>query len=56
MAVHVGATHRIWLFMVARSGKESPSERNQSQTLRADPSSVNFENTVLSAPTTASSG
>ena len=32
--------------MCRRIGKERPSERNQSQTLRADPSSVNFAKTV----------
>ena len=42
--------------VLARVGKERPSERNQSQTLRADPSSVNFENTVRMALTTDSSG
>jgi hypothetical protein len=30
-------------FHGARRGKERPSERNQNQTLRTDPSSVNFE-------------
>src|ERR1017187_7280441 len=56
MAVYVAATQRMGLFMVARNGNESLSERNQSQTLRADPSSANFENTVRMAPVTASSG
>jgi hypothetical protein len=46
------SVQRISLFVLARVGKERPSERNQSQTLRADPSSVNFENTVRMLLTT----
>src|SRR5579862_1518244 len=41
----------LGLCMWARRGKPRPSERNQSHTLRAGPSSVNFANTVRMAPT-----
>ena len=54
--MYVGAAQRISLFMVARIGKERPSERNQSQTLRTEPSSVNLEKTVRMVLTTDSSG
>src|SRR5215471_16845454 len=42
--------------MCLRIGKRRPSERSQSQTLRTDPSSLNFAKIVWMAPTTASSG
>ena len=53
---YVGVIQRMSARMWEREGNFRPSDRNQSQTCRADPVSVKRWKTVRMAPVTASSG